>query len=74
MPNISAYNCADYEVNLSATKRMSRHSFTHSLATREQHSEYKWQWEERGKGGVGGRLIMKPSSGRWLSFLTATFG
>lgn len=26
MPNISADNCADYEVNLSAAKRMSRHS------------------------------------------------
>jgi len=31
MPNISAYNCAAYEVNLSATERMSRQSVSHSL-------------------------------------------
>lgn len=32
MPNISAYNCADYEVNLSATERMSRQSVSESVA------------------------------------------
>lgn len=39
MPNISADNCADYEVNLSAAKRMSRHSKEGGVRDGERRSE-----------------------------------
>lgn len=64
MPNISADNCADYEVNLSAAKRMSRHSKGGGVRDGER--------ERRRVRAGKGALIMKPSSVGWLSFLAAT--
>lgn len=47
MPNISADNCADYEVNLSAAKRMSRHSkgggVRDGKRRREREEEEEWE-------------------------------
>lgn len=47
MPNISADNCADYEVNLSAAKRMSRHSkeggVRDRVRRREREEEEEWE-------------------------------
>lgn len=63
MPNISAYNCADYEVNLSATGRMSSQQVSQSVAHSFIHSVTV------SRAGIMARFSKAKHGGvKWLAF------